>query len=101
MKAGRRRNERKEQAITRQENRTKLANAEQLAVLDKRLGVGVGAVKERMRLSGEKQEKVAVEVPTILEEVEETKEKEFKVKKHQDPIKEKKKFKRQQREEKK
>ncbi len=41
---------RQARAIERQDFRAKLSPAEQIAELDKRLGVGVGAVKERARL---------------------------------------------------
>jgi len=42
---------RRESAIVRQEVRDSRSASEQLASLDKRLGVGVGAKKERARLA--------------------------------------------------
>ena len=44
------RQQRREQAEARQRQRDELKPAEQLAVLDERLGVGVGAERERARL---------------------------------------------------
>lgn len=43
-------NVRRKLAAERQATREKLSPSQQLAVLDSRLGVGVGAVKERARL---------------------------------------------------
>ena len=43
--------ERQEQATERQAFRDKLTNEDQIRVLDRRLGAGVGAVKERARLT--------------------------------------------------
>jgi len=43
---------RREKAIERQELRNKRSHSEQLAVLDKIFGVGLGAKKERERLAG-------------------------------------------------
>jgi hypothetical protein len=42
---------RQEDAIERQEARDALSNEQQIAVLDRRLGKGEGAVKERARLA--------------------------------------------------
>jgi len=42
--------QRKEEAKERTENRTARRAEQQIQVLDSRLGVGVGAVKERTRL---------------------------------------------------
>jgi len=44
------REERKRNAEARQRQRDELSPEEQLAALDKRLGVGVGAARERARL---------------------------------------------------
>ena len=50
MPKSRYRSERKEEAVQRQELRDKRTPQEQLEVLDNKLGVGVGAIKERYRL---------------------------------------------------
>jgi len=44
-------------AQERQKSREKRSNAQQIELLDKRLGVGVGALKERAKLAGQKSEK--------------------------------------------
>jgi hypothetical protein len=46
----RRRETRRIEAEERQEERNKRSNAQQLARLDKKLGEGKGAVKERLKL---------------------------------------------------
>lgn len=43
---------RREEGLVRQERWSKLTPAEQLSELDKRLGDGVGAVRQRTRLKG-------------------------------------------------
>ena len=88
--------ERRNQAIERQEKRDKLSNAKQIAVLDKKFGKDVGATKERLRLLAEI-EIEKKETPPKDEPCCSLDEPKFKVKKGQDPIKEKKKFKRQRR----
>jgi len=83
---------RKEDAKVRQEQRDKRTPQDQLKRLDEMLGVGVGAQKERTRL------KAVIEhsnKPKQAEEAVAEEEKKFKVKKGEDPIKEKKKFKRE------
>ena len=42
---------RQDDAIERQEARDEMTNEQQIAVLDRRLGKGEGAVKERARLT--------------------------------------------------
>ena len=44
------RDRRREEALKRQAERDKLAPKQQLEILDKRLGVFTGAIKERIRL---------------------------------------------------
>lgn len=44
--------DRREEAEERQGERSRLTSAQQVACLDQRLGKGVGAVKERRRLTG-------------------------------------------------
>lgn len=41
---------RREEALKRQESRDKRSTAEQLKLLDEKLGIDVGAIKERTRL---------------------------------------------------
>lgn len=43
-----------QRALERQNSREKRSNKDQLAILDKRLGVGIGAKKERERLANTK-----------------------------------------------
>jgi hypothetical protein len=43
--------DKREEAEERQEDRSRLTSAQQVACLDQRLGKGVGAVKERKRLT--------------------------------------------------
>lgn len=58
MKYGR--ENRIQRAIERQKIRNKKSNEEQIATLDKRLGIGVGAVKERAKLNNIDKNPVAV-----------------------------------------
>jgi len=46
--------ERKPEAVTRQEAWASLSTAEQIKALDTRLGKGLGAARQRLRLSGVK-----------------------------------------------
>lgn len=50
LRGEKQRDERKQRALARQHQRDELTPAEQLANLDDRLGVGVGAERERARL---------------------------------------------------
>ena len=78
--------QKQEEAILRQESRAKLSARQQLDLLDKKLGKDTGATKERLKLmelikwdNGDKSKK------------DNSKEKKFKVKKGEDPLKVKKK----------
>lgn len=50
LRGEKQRDERKQRALARQRQRDELTPGEQLANLDDRLGVGVGAERERTRL---------------------------------------------------
>jgi len=57
--------ERKPEAEARQKDWASLSTADQIKALDARLGKGVGASKQRARLSGAKKAAPAPEVPQV------------------------------------
>lgn len=83
--------QKRQEALERQEKRNNLTAQQQLNMLDKRFGKNTGATKERIKLMEQMKRE-----ENSTGSKRETKENQFKVKKGEDPLKAKKKFKKEQ-----
>jgi phenylacetate-coenzyme A ligase PaaK-like adenylate-forming protein len=81
--------QKRQEALERQKERDIITAAQRLDYLDNKYGKDKGAQKERAKLK-----KLVENAPKLREEIEESIKKKFKVKKGQDPLKEKKKARR-------